>query len=67
MRIGNLNSLPWYLRLVMFVAVAAVMYAGFWYFVTKPISAGTQSFRNKDSITTLRRNTQVQNRVAEIQ
>ena len=36
MKIGNLQSMPWYLRLVMFVAVAGVMYAGFWYFVTKP-------------------------------
>jgi type IV pilus assembly protein PilO len=47
MRIGNLNSLPWYLRLVMFVAVAAVMYAGFWYFVTKPISAETKVFKDE--------------------
>jgi Tfp pilus assembly protein PilO len=47
MRIGNVNSLPWYLRLVMFVAVAAVMYAGFWYFVTKPISAETKGFKDE--------------------
>jgi type IV pilus assembly protein PilO len=47
MRIGNLNSLPWYLRLVMFVAVAAVMYAGFWYFVTRPISAETKLFKDE--------------------
>ena len=47
MRVGNLNSLPWYLRLVMFVAVAAVMYAGFWYFVTKPISAETKVFKDE--------------------
>ena len=47
MKIGNVNSLPWYLRLVMFVAVAAVMYAGFWYFVTKPISAETKVFKDE--------------------
>jgi type IV pilus assembly protein PilO len=47
MRIGNLQSLPWYLRLVIFVAVAAVMYGGFWYFVTKPISAETKVFKDE--------------------
>jgi Tfp pilus assembly protein PilO len=31
----------------MFVAVAAVMYAGFWYFVTKPISAETKVFKDE--------------------
>ncbi|MFZ0064081.1 MAG: type 4a pilus biogenesis protein PilO [Pyrinomonadaceae bacterium] len=34
MRFGNLKSVPWYLRLIMFVFVAGVFYAGFWYFVT---------------------------------
>jgi Tfp pilus assembly protein PilO len=34
MKFGKLPHLPWYLRLVVFVAVASVMYAGFWYFVT---------------------------------
>lgn len=44
MRIGNLKAMPWYLRLVMFVAVAAVVYAGFWYLVTRPVRAETQTF-----------------------
>ena len=44
MKIGSLQSVPWYLRLVMFVAIAGVMYAGFWYFVTKPIRAETKAF-----------------------
>jgi Tfp pilus assembly protein PilO len=44
MKIGNLQSVPWYLRLLMFVAVAAVFYGGFWYFVTKPIRAETKAF-----------------------
>ena len=34
MRFGNLKSVPWYLRLIVFVFVAGVFYAGFWYFVT---------------------------------
>ena len=47
MKIGNLQSLPWYLRLVMFVFVAAVMYAGFWYFVTKSVRAETKGFKDE--------------------
>jgi Tfp pilus assembly protein PilO len=35
MKIGNLHELPWYFRLTIFVGVAAVLYAGFWYFMTK--------------------------------
>lgn len=35
MKVGKIQSLPWYLRLIAFVAVAGVMYAGFWYFVTR--------------------------------
>jgi len=34
MKIGNLNGIPWYARLGIFVFVAAIMYAGFRYFVT---------------------------------
>ena len=34
MRFGNLKSVPWYLRLIVFVFVAGFFYAGFWYFVT---------------------------------
>jgi len=34
MKIGNLNGIPWYARLAIFVVVAAIMYAGFRYFVT---------------------------------
>ena len=47
MKPGNLKSLPWYLRLVMFVVVAAVIYGGFWYLVTKPINAETKVFRDE--------------------
>jgi Tfp pilus assembly protein PilO len=35
MNIGNVNNLPWYVRLGMFGALALLVYAGFWYFVTR--------------------------------
>ena len=47
MKIGNLQSLPWWARLLMFVVVAAVTYGGFWYFVTKPIGAETKVFKDE--------------------
>jgi Tfp pilus assembly protein PilO len=34
MKLGKLPTLPWYLRLVAFLAIGGVVYAGFWYFVT---------------------------------
>jgi type IV pilus assembly protein PilO len=59
MKIGNLNTMPWYLRLVMFVAVASVMYAGFWYFVTRPTRAETKKL-NDEIAQLLPRNAQAQ-------
>ncbi len=59
MKIGNLQSLPWYLRLVMFVVVAVVMYGGFWYFVTKPIRAETRQV-NTEIAELVQRNAQAQ-------
>src|ERR1700730_2287535 len=47
MRIGNIQATPWYLRLMMFVAVAAVMYAGFWYFITRPTRAQTREINTE--------------------
>lgn len=44
MKIGSLQSVPWYLRMVGFIAIAAAMYAGFWYFVTKPIRTEVKAF-----------------------
>jgi Tfp pilus assembly protein PilO len=35
MKTGNFQTLPWYFRLAVFGVVAAVLYAGFWYFVTR--------------------------------
>jgi len=34
MKIGNVNGIPWYLRLSIFVVIAAMIYGGFWFFVT---------------------------------
>jgi type IV pilus assembly protein PilO len=59
MKFGNLKTMPWYLRLVMFVAVASVMYAGFWYFVTRPTRAETKKL-NDEIAQLLPRNAQAQ-------
>jgi len=59
MKIGNLKALPWYLRLVMFVVVAAVVYGGFWYFITRQTRAETQQF-NEEIAQLLPRNAQAQ-------
>lgn len=59
MKIGNLQALPWYLRLTMFVAVAAVMYAGFWYFITRPTRAQTSEL-NKEIAELRPKNAQAQ-------
>lgn len=47
MRIGNLQSVPWYLRLTVFVAVASVLYATFWYFVTSGTRKETTALNNE--------------------
>ena len=47
MRIGNLQGLAWYLRLTVFVVVAGLMYAGFWYFVTKGTRAETAALNDE--------------------
>lgn len=59
MKLGNLQTTPWYVRLGMFVAGAAVMYAGFWYFVTKPTRAQTQTL-NAEIAQLLPKNAQAQ-------
>ena len=43
MKIGNIQELPWYLRLAIFSAVALVVYGGFWYFVTSGTRAETKN------------------------
>jgi Tfp pilus assembly protein PilO len=47
MKLGKLPHLPWYLRLVVFVAVAGVMYAGFWYFMTRGTRAETKTMQEE--------------------
>ena len=42
MKIGNIQELPWYLRLAIFGGVALMVYAGFWYFVTSGTRAETK-------------------------
>jgi Tfp pilus assembly protein PilO len=59
MKFGKLPHLPWYLRLVVFVAVAGVMYAGFWYFMTRGTRTETKTMQ--DEIAQLKpRNAQAQ-------
>ncbi|HEY6802643.1 MAG TPA: type 4a pilus biogenesis protein PilO [Pyrinomonadaceae bacterium] len=47
MKFGKLPNLPWYLRLVVFVAVAGVLYAGFWYLVTRGTRAETKAMQDE--------------------
>ena len=49
MKIGNISSLPWYLRLTIFAAVAVFVYAGFWYFVTSGTRKETKGLQNQIS------------------
>jgi Tfp pilus assembly protein PilO len=46
MKLGKLPALPWYLRLVVFLAIGGGLYAGFWYFVTSGTRAKTTEMQN---------------------
>ncbi len=50
MRIGNINSLPWYLRLGLFAVVALSVYGGFWYFVTSGTRKETKDLQEQISV-----------------
>jgi len=52
MKLGKLPALPWYLRLVAFLAIGGVLYAGFWYFVTSGTRTATKTM--EDEIAKLR-------------
>ena len=52
MKLGTLPALPWYLRLVAFLVVGGLMYAGFWYFVTSGTRKETKAM--EDEIAQLR-------------
>ena len=56
---SKLQSIPWYLRLIVFVALAGGAYAGFWYFVTKGTRAATQEM-NVEIASLLKRNAEAQ-------
>ena len=47
MKLGKLPALPWYLRLVAFLVVGGVMYAGFWYFVTRGTREETKTMTDE--------------------
>src|SRR5688572_1006066 len=59
MKLGKLPTLPWYLRLVAFLAIGGAMYGGFWYFLTSGTRAETKAM--EDEIAQLRpKNAQAQ-------
>jgi type IV pilus assembly protein PilO len=47
MKLGKLPAFPWYLRLVVFLVIGGVMYAGFWYFVTSGTRKDTKSMQDE--------------------
>ena len=47
MKLGKLPTLPWYLRLVAFLAIGGVLYAGFWYFITSGTRKQTQEMESE--------------------
>jgi Tfp pilus assembly protein PilO len=50
MKIGNINNIPWYLRMAIMGVVAIGVYAGFWYFVTRGTRAQTRELESKISV-----------------
>ena len=59
MRLGKVKSVPWYLRLIIFVVVAAVFYGAFWYFVTSGTRKETKEMEAEIALL-LPRNAQAQ-------
>ncbi len=55
----KLQSIPWYLRVIVFVVVGGLGYAGFWYFITKGTRAETQGM-NAEIAQLLPKNAQAQ-------
>src|SRR6266571_3232351 len=50
MSIGNINGIPWYLRLGIFMVLALVVYGGFWYFVTSGTRKETKGLQEQISV-----------------
>ena len=42
MKVGKIPTLPWYLRMFLFVVIAGVVYGAFWYFVTRSVRSETK-------------------------
>jgi Tfp pilus assembly protein PilO len=59
MKFGKLPTFPWYLRLVMFLVVAGLLYSGFWYFITSGTRNETKTM-NEESAALRERNAQAQ-------
>lgn len=59
MRIGNLQTMPWYLRLTVLSVIAVLMYVAFWYFVTRGTRKDTDAL-NAEIQQLLPRNAQAQ-------
>ena len=47
MKFGKIPTLPWYLRMFAFVAVAAAVYGAFWYFVTRGVRNETATLQGE--------------------
>src|SRR5262245_12610525 len=47
MKLGKLPALPWYMRLLAFLAIGGVLYAGFWYFMTSGTRKQTQDMESQ--------------------
>src|ERR687892_1277855 len=47
MKLGKLPALPWYMRLVAFLAIGGALYAGFWYFVTSGTRTATKAMEEE--------------------
>lgn len=47
MKIGNLNGIPWYARLIIFGAMAGVVYLAFFYFVTSGTRKETKGLQEQ--------------------
>ena len=50
MKLGNVLSKPWYLKLGVFVALALLIYAGFWYLFTRSTRAETKEINDKIAV-----------------
>ena len=50
MSIGNINNLPWYLRLGIFTVAAVLVYGAFWYFVTSGTRTETKGLQEQIAV-----------------